>query len=249
MQITSSSADAVRRPRDWRPKTEDRRWQDRAFYTTLPVLMALAVVYGFSRSYYFKAAFGTPALSPLYHLHGALFTSWLALLMVQTALVASGRTPLHRRLGVAGGVLAAAMTLVAIPMSRVSAGRTPNDPMTLAFLAVPLATVFVFPSFIGSALWWRRFPETHKRLMLLGTIELLPAGFGRWPILFSAGPLGFFGLPDLFIVAMGIYDRVTTGRVHPATLWGGLFLIASQVLRVVVGNTAPWQAFARWFAS
>ena len=85
--------------------------------------------------------------------------------------------------------------------------------------------------------------------MLLGTIELLPAGFGRWPILFNAGPLGFLGLPDLFIVATAIYDRATTGRVHPATLWGGLFLIASQVLRVVVGNTATWQAFARWFVS
>jgi len=121
--------------------------------------------------------------------------------------------------------------------------------MSLAFLAVPLATVIVFPAFIGLALWWRRFPETHKRLMLLGTIELLPAGFGRWPILFNAGPLGFLGLPDLFIVAMAIHDRATTGRVHPATLWGGLFLIASQVLRVVVGNTATWQAFARWFVS
>ena len=234
-----------------RPQVPARtaRHSDRIFYTTLPVLMALAVLYGFSRSYYFKLAFGTPSLSPLYHLHGVLFTSWLALLMVQTSLVAAGRTPLHRRLGVAGGVLAAAMTIVADSDVAGRRRSNPGDPMSLAFLAVPLATVIVFPAFIGLALWWRRFPEVHKRLMLLGTIELLPAGFGRWPILFNAGPLGFLGLPDLFIVAMAIYDRATTGRVHPATLWGGLFLIASQVLRVVVGNTAAWQAFARWFVS
>ena len=232
-----------------RAQVRTARQRDRIFYTSLPVLMALAVVYGFSRSYYLKLAFGTPVLSPLYHLHGALFTSWLALLVVQTSLVASGRTAVHRRLGVAGGALAAAMAIVAIPMSRVAGARTPGDPTSLAFLAVPLATVIVFPALIGAALWWRRFPEVHKRLMLLGTIELLPAGFGRWPILSTAGPLGFLGLPDLFIVAMAIYDRATTGRVHPATLWGGLFLIASQVLRVVVGNTAAWQAFARWFVS
>jgi hypothetical protein len=119
--------------------------------TTLLALMALAVLYGFSRSYYFKLAFGTPSLSPLYHLHGVLFTSWLLLLILQTSLVAAGRTPLHRRLGVAGGVLAAAMAIVAIPMSRVAGARTPGDPMSLAFLAVPLATVIVFPASSG----WR----------------------------------------------------------------------------------------------
>ena len=211
--------------------------------------MALAVVYGFSRSYYFKLAFGAPVLSTLYHLHGALFTSWLLLLMVQTSLVAAGRTPVHRRLGVAGGVLAAAMTLVAILMSQALGRRAPTDPMALGFLTVPLATAVVFPAFVGAALWWRRFPELHKRLMLIGTVELLPAGFGRWPILANAGPLGFLGLPDLFIVGMAIYDRATTGRVHPATLWGGLILVASQVLRVVVGGTSTWQSFARWFVS
>jgi hypothetical protein len=225
------------------------RQRDRLFYTTLPVLMALAVLYGFSRSYYLKLAFGSPALSPLFHVHGALFTSWMVLLVVQTSLVAARRTPLHRRLGVAGGVLAAAMTIVAIPVSRAGALRTPGDPMALAFLAVPLATVVVFPALVGLALWWRRFPETHKRLMMLATVELIPAGFGRMPILFNAGPLGFLGIPDLFIVAMAIYDRITTGRVHRATLWGGVFVVASQVLRVVIGNTPQWQAFARWFIS
>jgi hypothetical protein len=76
-------------------------WQrDRIFYTTLPVLMSLAVLYGFSRSYYLKLAFGTPVLTPLFHLHGALFTSWMVLLTAQAALVAARRTPLHRRLGV-----------------------------------------------------------------------------------------------------------------------------------------------------
>jgi hypothetical protein len=57
------------------------RQRDRIF-TTLLALMALAVLYGFSRSYYFKLAFGTPSLSPLYHLHGVLFTSWLLLLIL-----------------------------------------------------------------------------------------------------------------------------------------------------------------------
>lgn len=233
------------------PRTQvgTARQRDRIFFTTMPMLMALAVLYGFSRSYYFKLSFGTPVLSPLFHLHGALFTSWMFLLVVQTSLVAAGRTPLHRRFGVAGGVLAAAMTMVAVLVSRALGSRAPADPMALGFLAVPLATVVVFPAFVGAALWWRRFPETHKRLMLLATLELLPAGVARWPILADSGPPGFFGLPALVVVVMAIYDRVTRGRVHGATLWGGLFLIASYVLRIATANTAAWQAFARWFVS
>ena len=37
-----------------------------------------------------------------------------------------------------------------------------------------------------------------------------------------AGPPGFFGLTDLFIVAMLVYDLATRRKVHPATIWGGL---------------------------
>jgi hypothetical protein len=35
-------------------------------------------------------------------------------------------------------------------------------------------------------------------------------------------------------------------KVHPATLWGGLFLIASQPLRLLVTATSTWTSFAGW---
>jgi hypothetical protein len=48
---------------------------------------------------------------------------------------------------------------------------------------------------------------------------------------------------------MLVYDRTARGRCHPATVWGGLFLVASQVIRIVISETAAWQAFARWLIS
>jgi len=36
------------------------------------------------------------------------------------------------------------------------------------------------------------------------------------------------------------------GRVQPAGLWGGLFLVASQWVRVAISTTGAWLAFARW---
>jgi hypothetical protein len=223
------------------------RSQGRLFFTLLPAAMFLVVIVGFAPTYYLKTAFGTPALPVLYHVHGAAFTAWMLLLILQPALVASGRTPLHRKLGVVGGVLAAVMTVlaffVAIDLGR-RGGGPPGVPPA-GFTAVTLFTVVVFPAFVGAALWWRQFPATHKRLMMIATMELLPAGVGRWPGVADLGPLGFFGGADLALIALLVYDRVTTGRFHRATVWGGALLVASQVVRVVLAFNEGWQAFAR----
>ena len=229
-------------------RVSSARWRQRLFFTGIPIAMAAAVFVGFAPTYYLKVAYGTPALAPLYHLHGFLFSLWIVLLVAQPALIAARRINLHRRLGAVGGVLAAVMVpaalAVAIDLGR--RGAAPPGVPPLSFLAVPLATVIVFPTLIGAALVWRRQPETHKRLMLIGTLELVPAGVARWPGLTTAGPLAYFGLTDLFLLMILLFDRVTRGRPHPATIWGGLFLIASQVLRIVISGTGPWLAFAGW---
>jgi len=219
-----------------------------SFYTGLSIAMALVVFVGFAPTYYMKTVFGTPPLGNLYHVHGFLFTCWMLLLIAQPALVAAGRTALHRRVGVAGGLLAAGMVVAALAVS-IDLGRrgaSPPGVPPLVFLVVPLMTVVVFPVLIGAALWWRNNPETHKRLMLIGSMELITAGFGRWPVVGPLGPMAYFAATDLFVLALLVHDRATAGRFHRATLWGGLFLIASQPLRLMIGGTDTWQAFARW---
>jgi hypothetical protein len=78
---------------------------------------------GFARTYYLKFAFGTPALPWLLHVHGALMTSWFALFFVQVNLIAARRVVLHRRLGVAGAVLAGLIVVVGIAVALHGAAR------------------------------------------------------------------------------------------------------------------------------
>src|ERR1044071_8015406 len=89
------------------------RRRERLFYTGMSAAFLLLVFAGFARSYYLKPYFGTPpVLTPLLHLHGLLFSSWIVLLLAQTTLVATKRTAVHRRLGWAGAGLAVLMILV-----------------------------------------------------------------------------------------------------------------------------------------
>ena len=222
------------------------------FFTGMALAVVATVAAGFAPTYYLKPLVTSPALPPLIHLHGALFTAWVLLFLAQTSLVAAKRTDLHKRLGIGGAVLATAMvvsgTVVAIASARASrpalgalAGAPP-----LFVLVIPLASVVVFTILVGLGLYYRRRAETHKRLMLLATIALLPPALGRIQVLNAVGPQAFFGITVLFIVVVVAYDYWTRRRVHAVSLWGGLLLALSFPARIALGHTGAWLTFARW---
>ena len=80
--------------------------RDRLFFTGIALLVLIAVLVGFARTYFLAGVFWAKLPSAVVHVHGVLFTLWIALLVAQVALVASRRTPWHMRLGIAGMVLA-----------------------------------------------------------------------------------------------------------------------------------------------
>ncbi|MDQ3805998.1 MAG: hypothetical protein M3416_19480 [Acidobacteriota bacterium] len=229
------------------------RRRERVFYTGMTVAAVVVVFAGFARTYYLRPYFGTPAptLTPLLHLHGVVFTSWLVLSLVQTTLIAARRVNVHRRLGIIGAVVAVLMvvvgTLTAIIRARL-VEVPPGAPSPLVFLTIPLGDMLVFAGLVGAGFYFRRRGDVHKRLMLLATISILPAATARLPFAFiqQVGPLAFFGLADLFIVPCLLYDLVARGRVHSATAWGGLLIVASHPLRLLIGGTQAWLSFADW---
>lgn len=168
----------------------------------------------------------------------------------QTTLVATRRTDVHRRLGVFGGVIATLVVVMgtATAIIRVKQGAAPIPGVSpLSFLAVPLFDMLVFAMLVGAGFYYRHRADVHKRLMTLATIALLSAPIARLPFgILKAGPPAFFGLADLFIVACLVYDLATRRRIHPARAWGGLIIVASQPLRLMLSGTPAWMAFAGW---
>jgi len=80
------------------------------------------VFLGFARTYYLKSIFPLRSFPLLFHIHGALFTAWMLQLVLQTSLVASRRTALHRKVGSIAQFLVVPMlvtgSLVAIAAAR-----------------------------------------------------------------------------------------------------------------------------------
>jgi uncharacterized membrane protein YozB (DUF420 family) len=229
------------------------RWPpERRFYTGMAIAMMLAVFVGFSRSFFLRPLFPAwPSPSePIFYVHGAVFTAWCVLFLVQTSLVGAGRAAQHRKLGAAGAVLAATMVVLGVHASLVAARRPSGfvgvDAPPLVFLLIPIADMVVFAAFVSLAVLKRRDPQAHKRYMLLASTSLMTAAVGRWPGVITAPPLVGLLVSDLFLAALAAWDVKSRGRLHPVTLWGGMALVLSQPLRLWLCETQAWLAFARW---
>ncbi len=225
----------------------------RFFYFLIAILAALLVFLGFARTFFLNSLFAKRDLSALYMAHGLVFTSWILLFITQTWLVASDRIAIHRRLGLAGTVLAVVMIalgmMVALHAARYGF-QTPGLPPPLIFFVVPFFDILVFAILVGFALYYRHTPATHKRLMLVTAISLLPPAIARIPLHFIAVtlPVSAFVIADLIMIGCIAYDFAITHRLHRAFLWAGLLFVLSFPLRMLLAGTAAWISFARWIS-
>ena len=85
--------------------------RDRIFYTGMALVAALIVLVGFSPTFYARPD-TLPALPSLLVVHGIFFSTWIALLITQTSLIAANRRDIHRKLGVLGACIAAVMVVL-----------------------------------------------------------------------------------------------------------------------------------------
>lgn len=227
---------------------------DPAFHRRMALALALPVVVGFGPLYYGRLVGATPPatfsggpVTPLVHVHGTLFTAWVLLYLVQTTLVARRRVAVHRRLGVAGAVLAAAMVgagaLASLGMA--ARGVAPPGVDPVAFALVGLTDLLLFATFVVAALRRRGNRAAHARLMLMAYVSILAPAVARLPGVLALGPLAIYGITFLYVVVGAAHDRRTRGRVHRTYWWGGGLLLLSVPLRLALSDTEVWRSVGR----
>ena len=226
-----------------------RRSRDDMFFSAMAILMLGIVFLGFARTYFLAGVYHTHVRSVLIQVHGAVFTTWLLLLITQTALVTRRQIAIHRKLGVFGAFLIIAMVGLGITAATDSMARgftPPGFPLgSLVFYAVPMITILTFAVLAGTAISMRSNSAAHKRLILLATITLMGPAVARWPFaIFIRAPFLVTLVLDLLVLLLAAFDLSTLGRIHRATLWAGLSLMVSQHLLIPVGMTPAWRSFA-----
>lgn len=216
----------------------------RKFYGLIALATAAIIFLGFAPTFYLRDARAGP-LSPLLAVHGAVFTAWLGLFAVQAGLVAAGRTDLHRRLGVAGVVLALAMVGlgVAAAIASLRAGSGPGGLDPRVFAMLPFSSIVLFAGLVAWAVALRHRPEWHKRLMVMATVSLLTPALARIVGAMGMPPPVALALTALAVLVVVAIDGWVHRRLHPAYLWGGILVALSRpLLLFTVAVSPPWLA-------
>src|SRR5215831_16398412 len=225
---------------------------DHIFFSATALMMAVTVYVGFAPTYYMAGIFRAPLPSTIIHIHGAAFSCWILLLIVQTSLTSAGRVDIHRRLGLIGFGLASVMVILGVLASTDRLARASAPPGTdpYFFYIIPLGDMFIFAALIFFAYRFRSNSAAHKRIIYVATVGLLIAALARWPM-----PLVHRKAPHaaiasyIFLLLLAAYDLWSTRRIHRATLWASGFLIFIQQVRLPIGRTAAWHSFAGWVQS
>jgi hypothetical protein len=231
--------------------TANSRATEHRFFTGLALAMLGVTVAGFARSYLLVPRLGLPAntlpFTRLVHVHAVVAFGWCLLFVLQSWLVATGRTPHHRRLGRFGAAWYVLLVLLGPFVATHAAARYGSPPDELAFLAVSAGNIVAYTTLFGAALYWRRRPDVHKRLMVLGMVAMLTAPFGR--LLDLPYQLDHVVGPGLVVVALALWDVRSFGRLHRVTGWGGMAMLGWELLPNTYMHSAWWLRTADWLVS
>jgi hypothetical protein len=224
------------------------------FYPLIAILLVVFIVVAFSRTYYLRFLSDRPPLQLIMHVHGVVFTAWLALFIAQTQLVAARRIDLHMKLGVAGVALAVLVVATGLAAMFVAAAvpRITQLGLTTAQASiVPVLTILPFAALVTAGVVWRRRAALHKRLMLLAMISVLGAPTARMIAWLGGREYALLiqmSVIAVFAIACLAYDWRKNRVVHPVFAIGGVALVLLWPLRYAIGSSEAWRPLGEWIA-
>ena len=210
-------------------------------YLGVALLIAGIVAWGFWQTYY-SQAFARADLPAIVHVHAAVFSIWVLVLLAQAAVVVAGNVRLHRQIGNAGmiyGALVFAVGLlvsVGAPALRVRAAFYPLEVGGVIAL-YNLTDMLLFGAFLALAFAYRNRPELHKRWIIAATAALCGAALGRVVPGDTPQYLLLWLSPLLAMIAI---DLAMRRRVHWIPLVSGALLVVA-FFKVPLYSAPTWR--------
>lgn len=189
------------------------------------------------------------------HLHAVTATLWMMMLVAQPAAIRARRLDLHRSLGKIsfGLVPLIVLSVLLLAHSRLSGLTGPAFAGQSYVLYLQVSLVALFTLCYVGAMVYRRNRAVHARFMVCTALTLVDPVVVRFMLWVDSPPswnyqLFTFGLTDVLLVGLVWLDRGSRrGRwVFLAML--PVFVVSQLPALLGLTASAPWQAFARWFA-
>jgi hypothetical protein len=222
-----------------------KRFLSRYFYFCMTLLMAVLAVWGFSHTVDARLLHADPPRPLLLWFHAAAFSAWIVLFMAQSALVRVRKVSVHRTLGWFGAALAATMVasgfVVSVVMLRLDMAAFHRKNIA-SFLSVLWCDMMIFGACMALAIYFRKRPEYHRRLVFMASCQLMQAAFVRFNYL-GYHDL-FYPALDVLVVAGILRDLVLDGRINRIYLYVFPAMIVLQALATYLERVNPswWQA-------
>lgn len=219
-----------------------------SFFFGMTLLMAFFVFGGFGMTYWYPLATGSfPPAPPVVHLHGAVFSAWMILLVVQAGLVNVRKIALHRSLGLFGIALGTAVVLMGLLITLLGGVGGRDNPGGNYYdgLYLGLMAVSGFSLLFTLAIRNTRQPDVHRRLILFAMLPVLPPGIHRLYMV----PLGLSSFPvlamyltlDALVIAIFVHEWRRSGRIGLYSLIGAGWILMQQLLHYPATHS-------QWFA-
>ncbi|HEV2398669.1 MAG TPA: hypothetical protein VGS27_17125 [Candidatus Sulfotelmatobacter sp.] len=244
MGVENASLAAVVR-KDGRAPASLKTFLRQYFYFCASIVMAGLAGWAFSHTVDARLLHSKPPKPPLLWFHAALFSAWIVLFVMQSALVRVRKVSLHRTLGWFGAALAAIMVVsgfvVSVVILRLEM-TTLNRDRVASFLSILWFDLIIFAACMALAIYFRKRPEYHRRLVFMASCQLMQAVFVRFHYI-GYHDL-FYPALDVLVVAGMLRDWVVDARVNKVYLYVFPAMIALQGWATYLERANPswWHA-------
>jgi hypothetical protein len=213
----------------------------------IALTIAFVVAFGFGQTFNSAVVHPRFPLPVILYFHIGLFAAWVVLFVAQAAFIRFNLRKWHRQLGFVGIALGASMPFVGVATAILMANfhLATGHPHAVSALAVPFSDMVAFGIAFWLAIYWRRNPSRHARLMLLASCALTGAAFARFPAWLVPNRFSYVAVEMLVIIAISL-DWLTTHRIHPVFGYGLPSLVGIHATAMWLFIAAPpaWVAIA-----
>ncbi len=241
---------------------------DRWIYVGMALFLIAVILVGFVPDSFKRVADigggGRPDFLWQAHFHALTMASWMAMLLLQTVLMATGRKQWHFQLGMIGMVLAPTLVIAGLMLvpanfaARIAfaEGGGPEAQAALAktlygmtnTVITQLRSGICFSVLVCIGLVARKHDAgLHKRLMILATIAPIGAATARMPFLYDSvptSPISTLLWPTVCVAPMFLWDLYRLHRIHVA-YWIYLAVAGTTgVIAMLLWSSPGWHAFA-----